>query len=654
MAIARDARAWYLAFLANEFEPFDPVAHRRRDIGLKTVSFREEETVEAHVCNVVTAIMPTAQLVGKVWAILSFVHPDGTLHPICRMKRRPVPSTETQGELALEFEVLPGNWQDLRDAGLAELKVRPFFDELLVALNRRNDPTEILDGHRRIGHFHRVTGEYSTPELLGVGLPVKVLGKKDLVGWKDGGGVRVRRTKAPLAGVQVYLTAAWQQTDDGYVDLTAALKQAFPNGAVGDPGFEGPSASKTVPGGVIATLTPDALESSLPEKGAGIGGSSGYTVLERTLRRIPTPPGAPPLTGAVRGQKARYNFTSDKDLKNPINLGHEIFYYDGSLVLNYALRQRREERVGFFMPNANVAFEDGVVETLTLKVEDPTVDATSQPYLSGQAVVVGDERRVGIYVWAATRAHLTRGSFADDLYAANGAQQWELLGSNNSPAGTSNLSTFVTTQRGVETVVAAAHKGHKKLSLSQRAIEVRFAVLLEDWLDITSAWAVRLEGIDDPLVPSGTAIGKVTAYELGQSGLNEAPKILVTIAGCDGGGIPGPGPDAGINPTGESWDGVTLTSPLGAAFPPAPIPNGTVIVENHPEQQVTYVQARDFTGAPGRDDRTLNDPKHLLSEAKTKPTIACEQISGQPTLTLDLTLYVSPWSGPAQIVYPTV
>ena len=651
--MVESVRTFRFAWLANEREAFDPVAHRRLDIGIKSVTVREEESVDAHSCSIVTTRMASADLAGKRWAMLSFSHPDGNLYPVCRMRRRPVPVSEVIGELNLEFDALPSDWMNRRDTVLAGMRVLPFFDPILVASDKQNSPTEILDGYRVVGHFDRVTQEYTTPEMLGLGLPVYTFEAKNLVSQKNGGGVKVRRTQTPIAGVQLDVNAEFTTADDGLIDMSSAVRRAFPEGAVGDSTVGGPSNTLRVPGNTVSTVTPDALENSYPSQGSNVNGASGYTIVEATLRKTATPAGAPAKTGALRGQKARYAYTDDSDLKKPVNMGYDISYYSASLWLSYSLRQKRKEKVSVFIPNGNIAYADGVVETISTSIQDPTVDDSSDPYLPEQNVEVGAHRRVGQYVWSALRAHLTHGPFSQDLYAADGTQQWELLNTNGSVAGTTNLSAYLTTQRGVATVVAAIYKALKKIALSQRSIEVRILVPFEDVAFLTTAWAVRLN-ISDKKLWGGTAVGKVTGIEISKGAANDFPKAAITFVCCDGGGKPGPDQNHGVNPSGQPWDGITVSQIAGIPGPATPVPGGIVIAQYAPGDQVAYVQARDFTGVAPRNDKTLNDPKHLLTECKTKLVLQCTPISGQPALRLDVGAVASGWSGPAQIVVPTV
>lgn len=89
-------------------------------------------------------------------------------------------------------------------------------------------------------------------------------------------------------------------------------------------------------------------------------------------------------------------------------------------------------------------------------------------------------------------------------------------------------------------------------------------------------------------------------------------------------------------------------------YPATPVPGAIIVAENHPEDQITFVQANDYTGEAGRNDRTLNDPKHLLGQVKTGLVISANPISGQPTLTVDIGLVAGTWSGPAQIQFPEI
>lgn len=650
-------RQFHFAWLDAEGTPFDPVAHARQDLPIKSVKVREEENLLAHTVTIVTRSMVVDGLRGRLWGILSYRTPDGVLHPLARGKRRPAPAVQRSGELSVEFTVLPSAWEDIQDTALAPLKVAPYWTDLLVPFERRSDPKEILDGRRRIGHFDRVTHAYTLPELLGLGLPVKRLTARELVGWKDGGGVKVRRTTQPLAGVDSEVVFEWTQSDNGFVELTAALREAFPGGNVGDRTASlGPGSDKKIPAGVIATCTGESFENSFPSQGSGVGGASGYTILQSALRKVKAPEGAAAKSGKVNGQKAKYDYTSDADLVKPLGMMLDIDFYEAELALGYELRQKRHERFTWFTPSAGVAYEDGKVEKISAKGQDPTIDRDTLPYLPNENVDAGERRRVGQNVWQAKRTHLTRGPFTQDLYDAAGAEQWTLQVGNAAPAGTINASTFLTTDAGQVVLAVVTNKAIKRIALSKRGNEVSFIVPLDLWPDVSTTWLVDLDlgSFGEDYFEGGRCQGKVISVDIEKASTQDYAKVNVTIACCDGTGAASPSPAEGINPSGEIWDGVSLSPSRNLPYPATPVPAAVVYAENAAWDQVAAVQAGDFTGVAPRNDRTANDPKHILTNVKTKVTLAATPISGQPALTLDVSLTATAWQGPKQISFATV
>ncbi|BCM83601.1 hypothetical protein [Methylobacterium indicum] len=680
------ARDWYIAWLATPTEPFDPVAHKRADLPWAELDLTESEGADATSVTIVTARMPSSDLVGKTWAMLSFQHPNGTLYPVARMKRLPVPAGARDGVTTLRFEagLLPG-WKDLRDAGLAELKTQGAYAAILVSPTRQGDPTEILDGHRVIGHFDRVTGEYSTPELLGQGLPSRTFTPDDWVGWESGGGISYESTGEPIAGVQLTISTAWMQLLEGLFEMSGSIADLFPElnlRAPGQPttvdqlfryemapGEWSPDQVATglstppdviVGKGLIATLTPDELIAGWPKLGSSVGGQSGYVVVASTIDKASAAsftglaqPNQPKQAGPVHGSHQRYpDYTKPKNNPDdPTEFALDITYLVAQLVLAFTCRQSREETFSVFVPNGACTDDDAPVRTLTLRCEDPTVDRTTTPWLPATQYAAGDVRRFGWYSWIALKAHKSSTSFRADVDAGN----WKVAQTDGSYIGGPSGNTFFPSPGGNATFIAGILKALKIIALSQRRVAVGWDVPFEDVVGMSTAWHARVEA-DDLDLPGGFAEGKVTSFRVRDRADGDGwPRASIRIASCDGTGAAGAaGGEVRVGYLDEPWDVVAVS---GFAVPPPddPVIGVTASVENNVAEQLAFVQANDYRrGDPVRGDKTKNDPKALLRQVPTRVGFAAAPINGGPPLQHYIPALCSPWQGPRQCVPPSV
>ena len=491
-----------------------------------------------HIPVIVRPSDPSATLRGRKWALFSFEHPDGTLYPVARMKRRPRVQGSRDGESTITFDAgLLSNWKDLRDQGLAALKRLIGFHPVFVSPRRHNDPMEILDGHRRIGHFNRVTGAYTTPELLGEGLPMRTFRPDDWIGWSNGGGINVSEAGQALRGVQVTCTASWMQLLQGMLDLSAAIRPLFPElnvGPASDPKslFGGYDPSVVIASGRVATLTPDEFERGFPQAGASIAGGSGYTVVKSVVTKVDPKRFAegpqPKSVGSVHGTKGKHVYVRKEGEPKPdpadayaVNL--DVTYYDVELVLAYVAQQKREETVSFLVLNATCSDPDAPIKTLDMRTEDPSIDQTTVPWLPRTHYVPADVRRVGWNCWLCAKEHVSA-SFAGDVQAGRWTLALALALANQSYTGGAGGRTFWHLPSGINALFTVVLKATKMLALAQRRNPYEFSVPFEDIVadGFSTAWKARIEA-DNLDLPGGRAEGKVVSLtvrdEAGPGGL---------------------------------------------------------------------------------------------------------------------------------------
>jgi hypothetical protein len=631
------ARDWYIAWLDSETEAFNPVAHAVIDVPQASVSLSEEEGVDAVTVTVKRDALPSAGYASRSWAMLSWEGPDNVVHPMCRMRLAKRPLGQTDAVTDLTFLALPSDFVARRSVVLAAMKTLPVFDPVLVDPDKRDDPKEILDGHQRIAHFDRVTQAFTTPSILGVGAPFRTFGPQHLVGWPDGGGVAVRQTETPLAGVRIILTSEWLQRFDGPLDATNAIKGLFPSG-------------------FIETLSGEEIERAWFKPGASVNGVSGYTVIKSKLIQVSTPAASPKKMGPVRGMKARYNYVDDPDLLNPRGMGLPVQYYDLELSLHYGVSQKRVERVEILVLNAGAAAEDGEIRTLELKTQDVSLDDITPQFVGPLYYPAGAIVLSGSTPWICLVGHLSKDNFSADLSTIVGGvqvPQWDRLDNDQSPIGGADRDTYYQTARGEQTIRSAVLKAMRLLAEASRCVEVEFSVPLQFAWDMSTTWRVRLE-LDDTLIPGGWCEGKVTRFEISDPSRADFARAIITIKCAAGSGqAPSAGTGGGVAYTAEPWDIVELAAWGGQQPQPYPQPGGAAVVINDRAAQLAYIQANDYQrGVAGRNDRTANDPKNLLKQVTTNIVLSLVDLSPRPDMTNVIFIPTSGWSGPRQIQLP--
>jgi hypothetical protein len=625
-------RDWAFAWLAAEDEPFDAVAHRRDDLGIASVQFDEAEEADAHPVTIRTHARSSAEYGGKRWAMLSFVAPGGALVPVCRMKVRKRPLGQNDGEATITFDSLPSDWRERRDANLLPRRVLPNFDPVLVSPDRREDPVEILDGMPIVGHYDRVTGEYTTPHLLGVGCPTRTF--DDVLGWEEGG-VTVEQSGTPLAGVRILLSAEFLQRFDGELDATGVIRSLFPDG-------------------VVSTLTGEDFERNWFKAGSAVNGNSGWTFTRAKLKGVPVPAGLPKKVGPVRGSRQAFNYVDDPNLLNPATMSLDVSYYDVEVTVAYSAAQKRVEQVEILLLNGGQDASEGEIKEISLKCEDVTAD-TVTPQWSPGFFPEGAIRRVGSRNWYCTRAHLSKSNFAADRYDIVGGivvANWVPLDNDASPIGGSDRATYFHTGRGLLTIQCAILKGVKLLILSSRCVSISFSVPFEDVLDMSCRWAAELI-LPEDVIPGGYAIGKVTNFAVSDPSIEEYAKATITITCLPGSGeATAPGTGGGVSWTVEGWDLVAIGDYSDQQPTQFPGIGGQAYVVNPVADQLLYVQANDYLPSAGRNDRETTNPLRLLNQVQTSIQFSLTQLSGRDDMVHRIVLPVSPWNGPAQIALP--
>lgn len=168
-------------------------------------------------------------------------------------------STET---IMVEYIAQPSDWEQVQDAFIQTLKVSPYYNELFIADDRRDNPSEILQARSSLLYWDRATNQISLSDIV-EGSQTVDLGKNVIYDT-----VRSEIADPPLNKVNVIVEAQWEQFGIGEVDAGLAIKEQFTNTAIATP--------------EINTLTPLSFEDAW----RGVRIPNGYSVLESKLTPV--------------------------------------------------------------------------------------------------------------------------------------------------------------------------------------------------------------------------------------------------------------------------------------------------------------------------------------------------------------------------------
>ena len=690
---------WCFALVAPN-TPFDPAVHNRRDLNIESISITESE-VAGQAVTKITLTDPVGALNGvgaltNAW--LSRYLADGSLLPMVQAHLVTVPTRNEGGASPiLSFHASPTDWRTPEAAATAPYQIAPFFCPELCAKDQRANAREILDGWFRTVHCDRASWAFSCPDSFGIAPDIHGTAIPNFVvdePWNEPG-IQTTIGPAPIAVVNVTVSAEWTQQVDQIVDLSDALKALFPYG-------------------FIDTLSPDSLVKSFFKPGSKVNGNSSWTFVEALLTSVdpyafphPLPLNAPlnagPFVGAPEKQKGveyyswandqretqpytvvneygrnveRFTYTdSNQNNADPGNIrGAPAFwvrsYFDAKLTALGVLKQKRTDTAKYSIVNGSQGVVPGPVKDIVLKCQDITDQGTNVVWQPLTQYQVGTSVYVGINVYQCLVTHQSAGAWGADqkIVLQNGTTEtlWQQIPYNAAPLASRLASVYLTTARGEQTVQGAILKGLRMMAASVRNGKVKVRTFLDDkFLTLTTNASVTIQGPTD-LIEGGSATGKVTEYEMFSS--RDGEYLDVTIECGTGTGLPyTPNPvtyDAGgnvianpaigavgtINLRGQPWDVVAYAEYTGVQPIPTPSFVGIPAMMNDADSQAAFIQANDFNIVAGRTDGKVNDPATLVAKVPTSIQVQFSQLNLAKSLDLQILMTtMAAWSGPKQL-----
>ncbi|MBM3467887.1 MAG: hypothetical protein FJX71_00455 [Alphaproteobacteria bacterium] len=408
----------------KETERYDPRVHARCDLDILELSIdhREGEVALATVIVAQIKVPPLEQRHVYISVGDELIFSGRLLGLPIKIKNNVI---------SLELTAEPINALEQLQAIEADLKQAPYWDSAFVEHTEYQNPSEWLEGRTALFAWDRVSGVVYVTDLF-QGRHVL-----DLTNVFFSDSLKVSLAETPLAQISVILTAEWTQKAEVELSLGTKISSAFP-------------------GGIINTLTPQALEATWPKEGMKIG-RSGFWVVKSQLKRI-----QPPKTGILNLYPTltpELKIWDDTTQTAKLERGRRVWLF-GTLVLGWRYRQKRREIVQF---------------TLKHKTQ---LDGTIRPL-----------RRV-------LNLRL---------------QQVEALSGHHEAT-----STFFLTRRGRQTVEHALEIARAHLAASARCLEVEITMPFNEGIGLTMDHTIQLK---DERIPGGAISGKAIAYKLYQDGV---------------------------------------------------------------------------------------------------------------------------------------
>ena len=195
-----------------------------------------------------------------------------------------VPSDIQENIVRLTFIGRPSNYDTQKRALASSLKVRPYWDPIWIAPERRDDPDVVLEARPQLWHINRLTHVVTVSDILaGEDGTVSFTGA-DII--KDS--LNISYGEAPLRRVAVTADVLWNQQAAGTVDITKELVAAFAGAGTTEPNM-------------VSSYTGQGLGDDWPEEDDDIGG--GWTIGPATL----TPADGTLLKRAYKNVKVKYD-----------------------------------------------------------------------------------------------------------------------------------------------------------------------------------------------------------------------------------------------------------------------------------------------------------------------------------------------------------
>lgn len=490
------------------------VGHQRWDENVFSFTLKQDEGDFASLTAVVrrpkNEAGNTIGLLGpgrKIWAWFAFDCGSGLIKFFGRLVG--IPTSIFDELVTLELVARPSNFAGQKNNLADTLRVLPFYDEVVIAPERRDDPDVVLEGYTKIWHIDRETHVVTvSDELDGEDGLVEIdCDDGDIL--YDGLGMSI--SSGPLSSVEINAEFEWTQIAQGSVDLTEYLTDNWPN-----EGF--------IPEDIITSFTFGG--DNWPKNGAGIG--DGWKATEASCVEVYDLEVQNKTDGSKTTVKWWDGETTSVEKTRTINFLKEIppgsieyarITTQDDISIKYGADGEGGKELTSFNRQTNV-----VPSVLPLNHLRATL-------IAGYEAERRCTERVSFTLVADVQSILTDPEDGEALRIDNirSVNLSETIGEGTDayiPIVDPARRSYITTERGLDSLehLIALAKAH--LMKRSRVVEITFAPKLSRMPEITLRKNVLL---NEPRV--GEALGKVIGYSLSLNGSDGRINCEVKI-GC--------------------------------------------------------------------------------------------------------------------------
>jgi hypothetical protein len=152
----------------------------------------------------------------KTWAWLSWTDPrTGVVRPLFFGMVTAVPESVFAEVVTLVMTAKPLDYMMQKQRAAETLKYRPFYDDVFIDQQKRDDPDTILEAHTKLWHVDPLTGVVTASDIIEAEDGNVTFTESDA--FYDNFDMNIGRP--PLTYVQMDATVSWTQTAVGYVDM---------------------------------------------------------------------------------------------------------------------------------------------------------------------------------------------------------------------------------------------------------------------------------------------------------------------------------------------------------------------------------------------------------------------------------------------------
>lgn len=414
----------------------------------------------------------------KIWAWLS-VDTGSEVVPLFFGRLVAMPSNILGETITYELLARPSDFQDQKLALAETLRVLPFYDEVFVSEEQRDNPDAVLEGYSARWHIDRVTHEVTISDVLAGEDGVIEFGQSDV----PYDSLNISIARGPLTAVTVKGSIPWVQGAEGTLDM----------------------GTKTIP-----TLTSESIVNNWPKTGDSLAG--GYYVVSATaVNERPI----------VRDVSWQFSYSNRQEKHS-----------DGDVM---SIQESFSGPSGFRAMDGVTLQEYGEAVT-----GDPATGTPASSSINRQALVAvrGQIRTTLVLGISASRdrkdnVQLTLesdlqpvlrdpGDTSDkELIDIGGVDVSKTCTSEAAPIENAGRSEFVSTDRGIQSIEYMLARARARLLMGARVVDVSFDCEFD--AAAAAELSCRKNGyIADSRIPGGEAIGKIVSYSLradGSSGL---------------------------------------------------------------------------------------------------------------------------------------